>query len=62
MGCGCGNSTPAELWQAYLPNGTVTEPSSKPVATREAAVNGGYILQVSEAPVPEPVTASAPSS
>jgi hypothetical protein len=59
MGCGCGASTPAELWQAYLPDGTVTEPMSKPAATKEAAVNGGYILQVSEAPAPEPVAAAA---
>lgn len=58
MGCGCGQTQPGELWRAYLPDGTVTEPLSKPMATREAAVSGGYIKQVS-ADEPQPVTADA---
>lgn len=53
MGCGCGDAQPSEQWRAYLPDGTVGEPTSKARATQEAARTGGYILQVGEEqPVP----------
>jgi hypothetical protein len=56
MACGCGSTPAGELWRAYLPDGTVTEPMSKPQATQEAARSGGYILQVG---AEQPVTADA---
>lgn len=57
-GCGCGTAQPGELWRAYRNDGTASEPMSKAMATREVALNGGYILQVS-ADQEQPVTADA---
>lgn len=48
MGCGCGDTPQGEQWRAYLPDGTISEPMSKPKATQEAARTGGYIVQVGE--------------
>jgi len=57
MGCGCGGEQQGDLFRAYLPDGTVSEPMSKPRATQEAARQGGYILEADA--VPQPVTADA---
>jgi hypothetical protein len=50
MACGCGGAQAQELWEVVYNDRTVSSPMSKPQATSEAHVKGGFIREVLRQP------------